>query len=169
MVAPPEPVAMRKTVIAGETAPLRVVLCLCLCLCLLLSSCSAWIDTSAEPPAGPPIKFLTVETIQNGIARAASEAHLPDPLEVSPLRKSYTLGSEFLCLRQAGQVNQPPRAVFFDDGEYKGGRLSAIMEECERQTYSPFTRPAPPPAPATSACGPSSQEARDCPAKPRRW
>lgn len=118
-----------------------------LCLSPLLSSCSVWTDTSAEPPLAPPTKFLTVETIQNGVVQAASDAHLADPLEVSSLRKSDTLGSEFLCLRQAGQLNQqPPRAVFFDDGEYKGARLSVILEDCERQTYSPFTRPAPKPA-----------------------
>ncbi|MET4221778.1 hypothetical protein ABIB06_005432 [Bradyrhizobium sp. LB8.2] len=113
-------------------------------LCFLLSACSVWPETSVGPPAAPPENPLTDNAQRTGLTRAANNAHLTGPLEMSSVRKTnHGPGSSFVCIRQVGSFSgkqQLPYAVFFDGDKYKGSRLSIIMEECELQTYVPVQR-----------------------------
>ncbi|TFV36557.1 hypothetical protein [Bradyrhizobium niftali] len=111
-------------------------------LFLLLSGCSSmWTDTALPTPEAPQETSLSDETLREGIAKAADDAHLQGPIETSSLRKtSLGPGSSFVCLREANPTagkQSSPYSVFFEGNTYKGARLSVIREECERQAYAP--------------------------------
>jgi hypothetical protein len=76
-----------------------------------------------------------------GIKKAAAEAKLIDPIEISDLRQSdHGPGRFFLCMRGVEPKYHRIRtyAVFFDNNEYKGLRSSVILDDCEKQDYRPF-------------------------------
>lgn len=111
-------------------------------LFLLLSGCSSiWADTSLPTPEAPHEASLSDKTLREGIAQAADDAHLQGPIETSSLRKTNLgLGSSFVCLREAKPTADKPSSpysVFYEGDTFKGARLSAISEECERQAYVP--------------------------------
>jgi hypothetical protein len=104
---------------------------------------------SSSPPyvlPSPPSQSAVI----SGVKAAASEAKLTAPLEVSAVQQSdLGPGHHFICLREANPMSERRLvyAVFFNSEDYKGTRLSVIMEHCEAQAFSPIdlAPPAPPP------------------------
>jgi len=70
------------------------------------------------------------------------DAKLQQPVEISSMRKTDRgPGSYYVCLREVNAPAQRSRyvySVFFDNEDYKGSRLSVIMDDCEHQLYSPI-------------------------------
>lgn len=132
-------------------------------LSLMLAACSSDPGLPASTyapyvPPSPPTQnaIVTVATV------VAAEAKLSAPLQISAIRQSdHGPGLYFICLREA---NPPPDkrqryySVFFDNDAYKGSRLSVIMDECEKQTFTPLPTAAPT-VPAANA-KPAKQKAR---------
>jgi hypothetical protein len=77
---------------------------------------------------------------------------LIDPIEVSAVRQGRSVGpGDFmLCIRGARSPTDPrlTYAAFFQNDEYKDIRPSVILDECEKQAYTPLPAPAPNPAAA---------------------
>lgn len=123
-------------------------------VCLLLTACSSAEISQTLAPAYTPPSPPTQAGIMSGVKTAAAEEKLTGPLEVSAVRPNdhSLLGSYFACLRVANPsaAKRPTYSVFWDGDTYKGSRLSAIVEACETQAYTPvdLTPPAPPPKPA---------------------
>jgi hypothetical protein len=117
-------------------------------LALLLNACSSVNTTEqAYVPPSPP----TEKAIGAAVAAIAQEAKLVTPLEISTLRPNdHGPGSFFVCVREVTPLPDMPRryySTFFDNNDYKGSRLSVIMDQCEIQTYgsAPIAAPAQPP------------------------
>ena len=103
---------------------------------LLLTACSS--VPNYTPPSPPSQKAVI------GQARAvATDVKLTAPWEISSVRQTDHggPGAYYVCLREA---NPPPDkrpryyAIFFDNDEPKVARLSVILDECEKQTFSPL-------------------------------
>jgi hypothetical protein len=120
-------------------------------LALLLSACSS-VQTT-EPVyvrPSPP----TEKAIGAAVAAIAQEAKLVTPLEISSLRPNdHGPGSFFVCVREVNPPPDKPRhyyySTFLDNNDYKGSRLSVIMDQCELQSYSPAPVAAPAQPPPT--------------------
>jgi hypothetical protein len=132
--------------------------CCTILLALLLSACSS-VNTT-EPPAYVRPSPPTEKAIGAAVAAIAKDAKLIIPLEISALSPSdHGPGSFFVCVRE---VNPPPDklrryySTFLDNNEYKGSRLSVIMDQCELKRYSP----APPAAPAQPPPTPDATPAK---------
>ena len=130
-------------------------------LALLLSACSSVNTTeTAYVRPSPP----TEKAIGAAVAAIAQEAKLVTPLEISTLRPSdHGPGSFFVCVREANPPPDKPRhyySTFLDNNEYKGSRLSVIMDQCELQTYSPAPVAAPAPSPPTPNGTPAKHKRR---------
>src|ERR1700723_3319465 len=118
---------------------------------LLLSACSS-VNTTEPVYVRPPPP--TEKAIGAAVAQLAKEAKLVTPLEISALRPNdHGPGSFFVCVREVNPPPDKPRryySTFLDNNDYKGSRLSVIMEQLELQTYglAPVAAPAqPPPTP----------------------
>ena len=121
-----------------------------LLLSLPLGACSSGPDLPKPVyvPPSPP----TEQAIVMSVPAIAGTARLSSPLQISDVRPADRggPGSFYVCVRE---TNPPPNgrpryyAVFFDNDEYKGDRMSVIMDQCETQTYRALPAPAPPPAP----------------------
>jgi hypothetical protein len=127
--------------------------CCTILLALLLSACSSVNTTEqAYVPPSPP----TEKAIGAAVAAIAQEAKLVTPLEISTLRPNdHGPGSFFVCVREVNPLLDMPRryySTFFDNNDYKGSRLSVIMDQCEMQTYgpAPIAAPAQPPTPVAT-------------------
>ena len=120
-------------------------------LTLVLAACSSDPGSPmlAYVPASPPTQKIIIV----GANAAATEAKLAAPVQISDVRQSdHGPGSYFVCLREANPPSGGlPRyySVFFDNEVYKGDRLSVMIDECEKQTFTPL--PAPPTEPAVPA------------------
>lgn len=126
---------------------------------VLLGACST--DTGLSTPAyvrpSPPTQAAIVAAAN----ALATNAKLAGPREISAARPSdHGPGSYVVCLREASPPSGThPRyyALFFDNDESKGARLSVILDACERQTFSPLPpAPASPPASRSNAAGPQA-------------
>lgn len=109
-------------------------------LCLLLSSCSSiWVNASVPLPELQPIQPPSQGAVRNGVGTAVKQAKLTQPVEISAPRKTdHGEGRYYVCLRQTNPSADQPRfmfSVFFDNEDYKGSRLSVILEDCEHQQY----------------------------------
>ena len=120
-------------------------------LSLILAACSGDLPMPTYVPPSPPTQAAIVATA----GTAAAEAKLVAPLQISAVRQTdHGPGLYFICLREA---NPPPDkrqryySVFFDNDAYKGSRLSVIMDECEKQAFSPLLPTAAPTIPAANA------------------
>jgi hypothetical protein len=140
------------------TAPAAAVLLL---LSLSLGGCatssagSSLLDAQAYAPPSMP----TMAAATKGIAQAVAEEKLTGPIEMSDLRQTdHGPGRFMLCIRAVGPKDSRAAtyAVFFDNDDYKGTRMSVIMDYCEKQAYQPYrgataaplaTPPTPEPAP----------------------
>jgi hypothetical protein len=120
-------------------------------LSLMLAACSSHPDilpVAAYVPPSPP----TQKQIVASSWAVAKEAKLVGPLQISAVRQSdHGPGSYFVCLKEANPLSNEPRcyALFFNNDAFKGERLSVMIDECEKQTFSPL--PAAPPDPTVPA------------------
>lgn len=124
-----------------------------LLLALALGACSSTVS-SLEPvyvPPSPPSE----KAVSSAVAKVATDARLAKPVEISAVRTNdHGPGGYFVCARE---VDPPPGktrryySIFLDNEDYKGSRLSVIMDQCELQTYSPAPDAAPAAAPPPSA------------------
>jgi hypothetical protein len=116
---------------------------------LLLSGCSsAFAPSDNYTHPSPPVDFAVIA----GIRKAASEAKLGPQLEISDVRPTdHGPGSHFVCMREVVNSNsekRPSYSVFYDNDDYKGARLSVILDACEAQAFSPIDiAPTPEPSP----------------------
>ena len=103
------------------------------------------------------------KAIGAAVAAIAQEAKLVTPLERSAVRPTdHGPGSFFVCVREVNPPPDKPRryySTFLDNDAYKGSRLSAILDQCELQTYSPAPVAAPAQPPATPDALPASTSA----------
>ena len=112
---------------------------------LLVSACA---PPSTYTPPSPPMPAAVIA----GVKKAASEAKLGPPLEMSDLRPTdHGPGGYFVCVREASSTSEKHTvySVFYNNDEYKGSRVSVIMDACEAQAFTPIeTEPAPLPSPS---------------------
>ena len=111
----------------------------------LLAACGG-IDLPAA--VDTPLAVPTPDKALEGARKAADEEKLTGLIEVSGIREGKSLGpgEYMLCLRGSPSPLEPHRtyAVFFNNDEYRGVRLSIIMDECESQAFNPLPpKPAP--------------------------
>jgi len=90
------------------------------------------------PPTMP-----TTAAASEGIKKAATEEKLTG---MSDLRETdHGPGRFVLCIRgvdlKYGRVGT--YAVFFDNNDYKGSRMSVMIDDCEKQDYRPSPRRPP--------------------------
>ena len=108
-------------------------------VCLTLAACSGTDSTSVSfvPPSMP-----TMEAMGKGVKKAAEEAKLKPPIEISDLRQvDHGPGRFMLCMRAMDPKSNlaVTYAVFFENEDYKGLRLPVILDACEKQSYRPFS------------------------------
>jgi hypothetical protein len=119
---------------------------------LLLSGCSSIFapQTNYRPPS-PPTQAAVIAAVK----KVASDAKLSLPLEISDVRPTdHGPGSYFVCMREVvGSTSEKRTAysVFYDNDDYKGARLSVIVDACEAQAFTPIdTTPSPSPSPKSA-------------------
>ncbi len=107
--------------------------------CFVLSGCSPSIDlppASYVPPSPPSAKAE-----YDGANQAAFEEKLTGSVEISDVRESdHGPGRYLVCLRGADSSfsSRHTYAVFFENDDYKGVRMSVMVDECEKQSFRPF-------------------------------
>jgi hypothetical protein len=109
-------------------------------VCFTLAACSPAVESSIIGAYVPP-SMPTMAAASEGIKKAATEEKLTGPIEISDLRETdHGPGRFVLCIRGVESIYHRVRtyAVFFDNDEYKGSRMSVIMDDCEKQDYRPF-------------------------------
>ena len=108
-------------------------------VCFTLAACSPAAEQSIAayvPPSMP-----TVAAAGEGIKKATTEEKLTGPIEMSDLRVTdHGPGRFVLCIRavEAKYRRVDTYAVFFDNNDYKGSRMSIMIDDCEKQNYRPF-------------------------------
>jgi hypothetical protein len=110
-----------------------------LLFCSMLAACSP--GAQAPPVVYVPPSMPSMTAASEGIKKAATEAKLIDPIEISDFRQTdHGPGRFFLCIRVVDSKYHRIRtyAVFFDNNDYKGLRSSVILDDCEKQDYRPF-------------------------------
>jgi hypothetical protein len=127
---------------------------LAISLSLMLTACSSSDFSTAPPPYVPP-SAPTENAIAAAIAQAAGEQKLTAPFLISAVHPTeHGPGLYYFCLKQTtapADIRRTYYAVFTNGEEYKGARLSVMIDDCEHQTYSPAPAVAPitpPPPPA---------------------
>jgi hypothetical protein len=117
---------------------------------LLVSACA---PPSTYTPPSPPMQAAVIA----GVKKAASEAKLGPPLEMSDVRPTdHGPGRYFVCVREASSTSEQHTvySVFYDNDEYKGARVSVIVDACEVQAFAPiYTEPSPSPSPKSTRIG----------------
>ena len=84
----------------------------------------------------------TMNATSEGIKKAMAEEKLTGSLELSDLRQSdHGPGRFVVCMRGVESTNRRVGyyAVFFDNDDYKGSRMSVMIDDCEKQDYRPFS------------------------------
>ena len=135
--------------------PLLLVLC-----AASLAACS--FEPNLAPLPDVPLAPPAPEKAFAGARTAATAEKLVEPIEISEVRPANSLGpgEYMLCIRGSRTATDPRRtyAVFFHNDDYKDTRPSIIMDQCEKQAYSPLP-PGPADAtPATVASAPAKHE-----------
>jgi hypothetical protein len=126
---------------------------------LLLGACSSLhtTDVAYVAPSAP-----TEKAIGSAVAALANDGKLVSPLEISAVRPSdHGPGSYFVCVREVNPPPDKPRryySTFLENDNYRGSRLSVILDQCELQTYSPAPVAAPAPPPPTPDATPAKQK-----------
>jgi hypothetical protein len=118
--------------------PLNIGAALAAVVCLTLAGCST--GEPAPPVVYVPPSMPTTEAVGKVIKQAAAEAHLTGPIEMSDLRPTdHGPGHFMLCIRGVSNDSRTGTyEVFFDNNNYMGLRLPAILDACEKQDYRPF-------------------------------
>jgi hypothetical protein len=108
-------------------------------VCFTLAACSPAVEFSIAayvPPSMP-----TVAAAGEGIKQATTDEKLTGPIEMSDLRETdHGPGRFVLCIRgvEAKYRRVSTYAVFFDNNDYKGSRMSVMIDDCEKQNYRQF-------------------------------
>jgi hypothetical protein len=127
-------------------------------LCFAFAACSHSEDLAGIKPYVPPSRPTTMAA-DKGIARAVTEEKIGGPIEMSDLCETdHGPGHFVLCIRgiEPKYKRMTAYGVFFDNDEYKGARMSVMIDDCEKQAYRPYkgapvaTPPSPAPAPVPS-------------------
>jgi hypothetical protein len=83
----------------------------------------------------------TVAAAGEGIKKAATEEKLTGPIEMSDVREAdHGPGRFIFCIRGVDSKYRRvgTYAVFFDNNDYKGSRISLMIDDCEKQDYRSF-------------------------------
>jgi len=110
-----------------------------LLFCSTLAACSSPAELPLWKPYVPP-SMPTTDAAGKGIKQAATEEKLTGPVEMSDLRHTdHGPGSFVLCIRGVDEKYRRvgTYAVFFDNNDYKGSRMSVMIDDCEKQDYRP--------------------------------
>jgi hypothetical protein len=123
-------------------------------LCFMFAACSHSEDLSPIKPYVPP-STPTMAAANKGIAQAVTEEKIIGPIEMSDLRETdHGPGRFVLCIRGVEPKYKRPTtyAVFFDNDDYKGIRMSVMIDGCEKQPYRAYkgALSATPPGPAAA-------------------
>jgi hypothetical protein len=109
-------------------------------LCFLLASCSSAVaDPAADVPAAPGLSTVAVD-----LKKAAAEAHLAEPVEVSdPIRANPISSSPWLICLRSGKSEESKRLTYsaFFKEKYISSRYSVIVDHCEEQVFHPLVSP----------------------------
>jgi hypothetical protein len=107
-------------------------------VCFTLTACSPAVELSIAayvPPSMP-----TTAAAGEGIKKATTEEKLTGPIQMSDLRETdHGPGRYMLCIQGVDAKYKRLRtyAVFFDNNDYKGARISVMIDDCEKQNYRP--------------------------------
>jgi hypothetical protein len=98
----------------------------------------------------PPVTAPDPETATKAAKKASNEEKLVGSVEVSGVREAHPVspGPYILCIRGAESATALRRtyAVFFQNNDSKGTRMSVMIDGCEKQAFTPLgTGPFPPP------------------------
>jgi hypothetical protein len=108
-------------------------------VCFALAACAAPAVELPIPVYVPP-SMPTEAAAGEGIKKATTDEKLTGPMERSDLRETdHGPGRFMLCIRGVDAKYRRVRtyAVFFDNNEYKGVRISVMIDDCEKQNYRP--------------------------------
>jgi len=128
-----------------------------LLLCLTLAGCSSSEEFTTVAPYVTP-SLPTLYAANKGVAQAISEEQIKGPLEISdPRETDHGPGRFVLCLRgvEPKYNRNSTYAVFFDNDDYKGSRMSVMIDDCEKQAYRPFVAPLVPASATPSNAAPA--------------
>jgi hypothetical protein len=120
--------------------PLNINGALAALVCFTLAACSTAGESSIIAAYVPP-SMPSMAAAGEGIKKAATEEKLTGPVEMSDLRETdHGPGRFVLCIRGVEEKYRRVRtyAVFFDNNDYKGSRMSVMIDDCEKQDYRPF-------------------------------
>jgi hypothetical protein len=110
-----------------------------LLLCSTLAACASPVDLQLWKGYVPP-SMPTVDATGKGITQAAAEEKLTGPIEMSDLRPTdHGPGHFVVCIRGVDEKYRRVGyyAVFFDNDDYKGSRMSVMIDDCEKAGLSP--------------------------------
>jgi hypothetical protein len=120
----------------GHPFDIRALLVL---LCSTLAACASPVELPLLKAYVPP-SMPTTAAASEGIKKAATEEKLTGPIEMSDLRETdHGPGRFVLCIRgvELKYRRLGTYAVFFDNNDYKGSRMSVMIDDCEKQDYRP--------------------------------
>jgi hypothetical protein len=107
-------------------------------LCSTLTAC----DPGVPPPpvVYVPPSMPTLPAASPGIQAVVAEAKLLGPIEISDFRPTDRGPGRFMvCVRGVSNDSRTRTyVVFFNNNEYRGSRLTVILDDCEKQNYHPF-------------------------------
>ena len=109
-----------------------------LLVCFTLAACAP--DVELPIPVYVPPSMPTEAAAAEGIKKATAEEKLTGLIERSDLRQTdHGPGRFVLCIRgvDAKYRRVGTYAVFFDNNDYKGARISVMIDDCENQSYRP--------------------------------
>ena len=112
-------------------------------VCFTLAACAP--DVELPIPVYVPPSMPTEAAAAEGIKKATAEEKLTGPIERSDLRQTdHGPGRFVLCIRgvDAKYRRVGTYAVFFDNNDYKGARISVMIDDCEKQNYRPVSQEA---------------------------
>ena len=107
---------------------------------LFLQGCSST-DVEIPPVVMPTVVSPTQSAAIIGAQKAANDAKLVGPVEISAVRKASPLGpgQYQLCIKGTNaQTGTRPYAVFFNNDTYVAMRSSVILDECDTETFTSF-------------------------------
>jgi hypothetical protein len=107
-------------------------------VCFTLAACAPAVDLPV--PVYVPPSMPTEAAADKGIKKATADEKLTGPIERSDLRETeHGPGRFVLCIRgvDAKYRRLGTYAVFFDNDDYKGARISVMIDDCEKQSYRP--------------------------------
>jgi hypothetical protein len=91
-------------------------------------------------PKPEPAPYIS--TVIPELKNAAAIEKMAEPLEVAgPIAANPISSAPWIICLRSGASEQSRRlvySVFFKDGKYDSVRLSAIVDRCEAQTFTPF-------------------------------